>query len=96
MLLLLLLLLAVALPPVLPLPGDRPDEVEAGGRPHPLDGLPGGHHPYVLHFCDRVQEQLEPLLVVRGGEPATHISFPPIVFIIGLLFRQLASVEVYF
>ena len=50
-----------------------PDEVEAGGRPHPLDGLPGGHDPYVLHFCDRVQEQLEPLLVVRCGEPGASL-----------------------
>ena len=44
--------------------------VGAGGGPHPLHCLPGGHHPDVLHRHDRVQEQLEPLLVVRGGEPA--------------------------
>ena len=44
--------------------------VGVGGGPHPLHCLPGGHHPDVLHRHDRVQEQLEPLLVVRRGEPA--------------------------
>ena len=47
-----------------------PDAVQACWLPHPLDGLPGCHHPGVLHLGDRVQEQLETLLVVRGGEPA--------------------------
>ena len=46
------------------------DGVGGGGGPHPLDGLPGGHHPHLLHRHDRVQEQLEPLLVVRRREPA--------------------------
>ena len=46
------------------------DGVGGGGGPHPLDGLPGGDHPHLLHRHDRVQEQLEPLLVVRRREPA--------------------------
>ena len=40
-----------------------------GGIPHPLYGLPGCHHPHVLHGDDGVQEQLKPLLVMRSGEP---------------------------
>ena len=39
------------------------------GLPHPLYGLPGCHHPDVLHGDDGVQEQLESLLVMRSGEP---------------------------
>ena len=54
------------------------------GLPHPLYGLPGCHNPDVLHRDDRVKEQLKPLLVVWSGKPTTHISFPPIVVIIGL------------
>ena len=42
-----------------------------GGMSHPLYGLPGCHHPHVLHGDDRVQEQLESLLVVGSGEPAS-------------------------
>ena len=36
---------------------------------HPLQHLPGGHYPHVLHGDDRVQEQLEALLVMWGGKP---------------------------
>ena len=37
--------------------------------PHPLDCLPAGDQPDVLHLGDCVKEQLKPLLVVRSGEP---------------------------
>ena len=43
--------------------------LQFGWLPHPLYGLPGRHHPDILHGDDGVQEQLESLLVVRGGEP---------------------------
>ena len=46
-----------------------PDGVQASGLPHPLYCLPGGHYPGILHLGDRVQEQLEALLVVWRGEP---------------------------
>ena len=37
--------------------------------PHPLNSLPGCDEPHIFHVCDRVQEQLEPFLMVRSGEP---------------------------
>ena len=79
------------------------DVLQRRGLPHPLYGLPGCHHPDVLHRDDRVQEQLKPLLVVRRGKPDKNISFPVIVIIIALQNdslppRRLAhtSLSVYF
>jgi len=37
--------------------------------PHPLDRLPVGDQPHILHVGDGVQEGDETFLVVRGGEP---------------------------
>ena len=45
------------------------DVLQWAGMSHPLYGLPGCHHPHVLHGDDRVEEQLEPLLVMGRGEP---------------------------
>ena len=45
------------------------DILQWGGMSHPLYRLPGCHPPHVLHGDDRVEEQLESLLVMRSGKP---------------------------
>ena len=42
---------------------------------HPLDSLPGGHNPDVLHGNDCVQEQLKTFLVMGSGEPGIQESY---------------------
>jgi len=44
------------------------------GVAHPLDCLPVGHQPHVLHVGDGVQEGDEALLVVRRGEPRSVVE----------------------
>jgi len=50
------------------------DLADGGGVTHPLDGLPSGDHPHVLHGDDGVEKQLEALLMVGGGEPSWMIG----------------------
>jgi len=50
-------------------------ELRLGRRlSHPLDGLPRGDEPDIVHGSDCVQEQLKTLLVVRRCEPGRVVE----------------------
>lgn len=50
------------------------DAGEGRGVPHPLQRLPVGDEPHVVHGGDGVEEGDEALLVVRRGEPGRVVE----------------------